>query len=237
MRDVDDISAHASRPTSSAASPGEFSSRGALAATQRQLALARRRIEALLAQESVLKKQLALTIQSVTRARRFAYHDELTKLPNRRLLLDRFTQVMALAERGHKHPALLFIDLDGFKRVNDALGHAMGDQLLKQVSTRMVACLRGSDTLCRIGGDEFVVLLPELEGREWAVVAAEKLRVRIATPYMIGDTTIKIGASIGIAVYPADGNSFNDLLHASDLAMYGDKAKRAAEIPTYESRS
>jgi diguanylate cyclase (GGDEF)-like protein len=114
--------------------------------------------------------------RAVLRSRRFAFHDELTGLPNRRLLLDRYHQAVALATRQHRLVALLFLDLDGFKNVNDTHGHAAGDRILQLVAARLLASIRASDTACRYGGDEFVVLLPELDTPGSAVAAARKIR-------------------------------------------------------------
>ena len=119
--------------------------------------------------------------------------------------------------------ALLYLDLDGFKAVNDALGHATGDELLKRVATRLLACIRASDTASRQGGDEFVILLAEVAGGEGALLAAEKIRAHLAMPYVIGETAIQMTTSIGVAVYPIDGHEHSELLQRSDLAMFRNK--------------
>jgi diguanylate cyclase (GGDEF)-like protein len=168
-------------------------------------------------------------------ARRFAHHDELTGLPNRRLLLDRYNQAVALAARQDRRVALLFLDLDDFKRINDVYGHGAGDSILQQVAVRLRACIRSSDTACRYGGDEFVVLLPELEGRRNAVAAAGKIRTRLAAPYIIDGAEITVTASIGIAVYPVDGLEYGDLMRVTDGFMYRDKADRAERPKRPES--
>jgi diguanylate cyclase (GGDEF)-like protein len=115
--------------------------------------------------------------------------------------------------------------LDRFKHVNDTLGHFVGDKLLQRVALRLVACLRASDTACRYGGDEFVVLLPELSGRDGAAVVADNIRARLAAPYLIDGAEISISASLGIAMHPVDADGYGDLLRLSDLAMYHDKAR------------
>ena len=211
-----------------AAAVGPARLRRALAASQRRLGLALWEIDALLEQDAQLKQRVLLLEQEVAQARQFAYHDALTGLPNRRLLLDRFNQAVSLAARQHKQVALLFLDLDDFKRVNDGFGHAAGDRILQQVAARLAVCIRTSDTACRFGGDEFVILLPEFEGQEGAVAVAEKLRAHLATPYVIDGIGIRLTASIGMAVYPVDGHECGDLVQASDRAMYRSKIGVAA---------
>ena len=199
----------------------------ALTATEQKLAEALRRIDALRRQDGLLQQQVVQLGEAVAKAHRFAYHDELTGLPNRCLLVDRFNQAVARAARQDEQVALLFLDLDGFKNVNDALGHLAGDGLLKQVATRLAACIRASDTACRYGGDEFVVLLPELQGRDSAVAAAAKIRIGLAMPYVVDGTTIRITTSVGMAIYPVDGSRYADLVSVSDSAMYVDKGLRS----------
>ena len=186
------------------------------------------RIDALETEGLLLKHQVALLQRTVAQARQLACHDELTGLPNRRLLLDRYKQAVALAQRQGRRVGLLFLDLNEFKKVNDVHGHAAGDGILRQVAERLRACIRTSDTACRYGGDEFVVLLPELAGRESALAAARKIRARLAVPCVVDGTEIKVTASIGVAVYPVDGNEFGDLMRMTDGLMYRDKARDAA---------
>jgi len=200
----------------------------ALEVSRERLRAALCRTDALETEGLLLKHQVALLQRTVAQARQFAYHDELTGLPNRRLLLDRYNQAVALAARQKRRVALLFLDLNGFKKVNDVHGHAAGDSILRQVAERLRACIRTSDTACRYGGDEFVVLLPELAGRESALAAARKIRARLAVPCMVEGTQIAVTASIGVAVYPVDGNEFGDLMRMSDGLMYRDKARDAA---------
>ena len=200
-----------------------------LATSEQKLGAALRLIDDLQGHESSLKKKVAILSEAAAQARQFGYHDELTGLPNRRLLLDRFNQAMAQAARQHKLVALLFLDLDGFKTINDALGHVAGDLLLKQVAARLSACIRTSDTACRFGGDEFVILLPELERQESAAAAAGKIRAHLAAPYFIDGTAIEVATSIGMALYPVDGNGYEDLLRQSDVALYRDKARGRAK--------
>ena len=183
------------------------------------------RIDILETNSLALRHQVALLQRTVTRSRRFAYHDELTGLPNRRLLLDRYGLAAALAARQHRLVGLLFLDLDGFKNVNDTHGHAAGDSILQQVAARLLASIRASDTACRYGGDEFVVLLPELETPGSALAAARKIRARLAAPYVIDGRQITVTASIGTALYPVDGHDYRELMRVTDRSMYRDKAE------------
>jgi len=150
-----------------------------------------------------------------------AYHDSLTGLPNRMLLADRLHQARALAKRHHNRLALLFLDLDGFKPINDSLGHEAGDEVLRQVAQRLGRCVRDSDTLARVGGDEFVILLGNLDGLVEAAACrvAEECIQALQPPFTAGDQVCRLGVSIGIAL--GDGNSQpHDLLLAADQAMY-----------------
>jgi len=149
-----------------------------------------------------------------------AQHDFLTGLPNRLLLTDRLTQAIALSRRHGNKVALLFLDLDHFKRVNDSLGHAVGDKLLQSVAHRLKACVRSSDTICRMGGDEFVVLLSEIEHVEAATHHAEKLLATVAQPHLIGGHEVHVTLSIGISICPDDGRDAETMLKNSDTSMY-----------------
>ena len=154
-----------------------------------------------------------------------AYHDILTDLPNRMLFKDRLGLAVLQAKRNDSCLALLFIDLDRFKLVNDTLGHGIGDQLLQQTAIRLKACLRSGDTLARLGGDEFTAVLPELNDRQDAVVIAEKFLECLRLPFQLAGQSLHISASIGIAIYPGDGESLDELLRNSDIAMYHTKAE------------
>jgi diguanylate cyclase (GGDEF)-like protein/PAS domain S-box-containing protein len=149
-----------------------------------------------------------------------AQHDFLTGLPNRSLVNDRITQAISFSARYTKQLAVMFVDLDLFKRINDSLGHAMGDKLLQQVATRIVACVRRSDTVGRIGGDEFLVLLSQVGHAEDAVFIARKILTSLAAPYLIDQKQLQINASIGVSTYPADGTDAKILVHRADTAMY-----------------
>lgn len=199
----------------------------ALVMSQQQAQSARQQIEALVEHDSRLRQKLMRLEQKVEQARHFAYHDELTGLPNRRLLLDRLSQAMAQAARQRKQVALLLLDLDGFKSVNDRLGHGAGDQLLQQVADRLTVCIRGADTACRYGGDEFVIMLLEIEGHESAAAVAQKIRAGLAVTFVIGGSTIAMTASIGTAIYPVDGQNFRDLIKQADITMYRAKGSAA----------
>ncbi len=153
-----------------------------------------------------------------------AQHDSLTKLPNRMLLNDRLAQAILLADRHGKSFALMFLDLDRFKYVNDSLGHAVGDQLLQSVAERLAVTVRGSDTLCRLGGDEFVILLADLEHAEDAALSAQKILDVLAPPHRIEQFALQITVSIGISIYPQDGLNADDLIRNADSAMYRAKA-------------
>ena len=161
-----------------------------------------------------------------------AQHDALTGLPNRLLLDARLTQALAMARRHSKPLAVLFIDLNKFKQINDSLGHFAGDELLKAVGRRLQQSVRASDTVSRFGGDEFVVLLPEISNREDADVCARKIVNALAAPHAVGSSRIEIGVSVGIGLYPDDGDDPQALLQAADRAMYGEKHKpRQASAP------
>jgi diguanylate cyclase (GGDEF)-like protein/PAS domain S-box-containing protein len=149
-----------------------------------------------------------------------AQHDFLTGLPNRILLNDRVSQAIAASLRHHTGIAVLFLDLDGFKHINDSLGHPIGDRLLQSIAARLRDCLRGSDTVSRQGGDEFVMLLPEIQRAEEAAVTAQRVIQAIAAPHSIDDHDLHITASIGISVYPDDGLDSATLIKNADTAMY-----------------
>ncbi|MBY6031877.1 diguanylate cyclase [Marinobacter daepoensis] len=156
--------------------------------------------------------------------RQLAYYDALTGVPNRRLLEDRLDHAIRHAHRKEMLLAVMFLDLDRFKEVNDTLGHAIGDDLLLQFTDRVKSCLREDDTLARLGGDEFIVLLPEVEQLAAVTLVANRLIAVNQSPYQVQGNSITIGASIGISLYPADGTTVQELINGADVAMY--RAKR-----------
>src|SRR6202023_2242296 len=147
-----------------------------------------------------------------------AEHDFLTGLPNRMLLSDRLCQAIAFARRQMGKVALLFLDLDGFKHINDSLGHPTGDKLLQSIAKRLVDCVRASDTVSRQGGDEFVVLLSEVEQAEDAAVTAGRLLQVVAEAHSIDQHDLHITTSIGVSVYPDDGLDAETLIKNADTA-------------------
>lgn len=154
------------------------------------------------------------------RMRHMAHYDLLTELPNRALISERLQQAVIKARRDKTHMAVMFLDLDRFKPVNDNLGHDIGDALLKQVARRLQACVRASDTVARIGGDEFVVMLPGIEHERDAAVVAGKILDALNQPFSVSGHEISISCSIGIAVYPEHGEEEKLLLLNADIAMY-----------------
>lgn len=153
-----------------------------------------------------------------------ALRDPLTGLPNRKLLADRLPLALAGAQRDHAQLALLFIDLDEFKPVNDTFGHDVGDELLKDVAKRIEGCVRASDTVARFGGDEFIVLLPFIESPADALSAAEKIRLAISAPFQLAGQSLHVSTSIGVAIFPEHGTDETTLLKHADMAMYQAKS-------------
>ena len=149
-----------------------------------------------------------------------AQHDFLTGLPNRLLLNDRVAQAIAMATRHHEKVAVLFLDLDGFKHINDSLGHPIGDKLLQSIARRLVNCVRGADTVSRQGGDEFVVLLSEVEHPEDAAITARRMLQAVAEAHSIDDQDLHVTGSMGVSIYPDDGLNSEALIKNADTAMY-----------------
>jgi diguanylate cyclase (GGDEF)-like protein/PAS domain S-box-containing protein len=155
---------------------------------------------------------------------RVAQYDALTSLPNRTLFNDRLRQAMALAERQSKQLSVLFVDLDHFKQINDSLGHAVGDKLLRSVAGRLVACVRRTDTVCRLGGDEFVILLSQVEQASDAEICARKILRAVAAPHIIDNKSLDVSISIGGSIYPGDALDGETLTRYADAAMYEAKS-------------
>lgn len=167
-----------------------------------------------------LRKRLIRMAEMLQAARYGEQHDSLTGLANRNLMMDRLQQSLALANRMAHQVAVLMIDLDGFKMVNDNFGHQAGDQLLQQVAERLAACIRECDTAARIGGDEFVVLLPQIATATALPIVMEKLRRSLAAPYVLEQESLHIGASIGVATCQGMPLLAKDLLAIADRDMY-----------------
>ena len=163
-----------------------------------------------------------------------AQHDTLTNLPNRTLLQDRLTQAIATASRNDSRIAVLFLDLDGFKHINDSLSHATGDRLLQFVAKRLLAAVRTSDTVSRLGGDEFVILLSEVAHAGDAGVKAGKILSALSAPFEMDQITLRITGSIGVSTYPEDGQSAELLIRNADLAMYQAKEKGRSNYQFFE---
>ena len=156
--------------------------------------------------------------------RRLAYIDPLTGLPNRRLLLDRLAQTLSRAKRYQFSSAIMFLDLDNFKQINDTLGHDVGDELLKEVAVRLSTCVRNDDTVSRPGGDEFIIVLSEITHADDAALVAGKIIKAINVPVQIADNTLQVSTSIGIAVYPINGSdNAQELMMKADESMYSAK--------------
>ncbi|MDO8413267.1 MAG: EAL domain-containing protein [Gallionellaceae bacterium] len=165
-----------------------------------------------------------------------AYHDVLTGLPNRILFKDRLSIAMSQAKRERAELAVMFLDLDRFKRVNDTFGHAKGDELLQQVTARLQAAIRGGDTLARLGGDEFTLVLPNLHTRRDAEAVASKILENLRAPFEIDKQPLHISASIGIAIFPGDGETIDELLRHADIAMYQVKSMDKDSYHFYDSK-
>jgi diguanylate cyclase (GGDEF)-like protein len=183
--------------------------------------------ELILSLESAVSERTSLlsaAVDELSKAKErledLAQHDSLTGLPNRRLLLDRLQQAISSARRRNGHVGVLFVDLDKFKAVNDTHGHDAGDELLKEVARRLSGCVRAADTVSREGGDEFVIVLPDLDEREDARRVADKALVELAKPVKIADGEVRVTPSIGVSYYPDDATDPQQLLKCADDAMY-----------------
>jgi len=168
---------------------------------------------------------------------RLALHDSLTDLPNRSLFADRLDRALARACRDGNSVVLLFIDLDQFKPVNDTRGHALGDRLLQSVADRLRSCVRQADTVSRFGGDEFVILLPDVASTQDVAVCAEKIFRSLQPPHEIGGHELHITASIGVSRYPQDAGDRGSLLKCADIAMYAAKSRGGTRFEVYEAKA
>jgi diguanylate cyclase (GGDEF)-like protein len=177
-----------------------------------------------------LRRQTRALQASAERDRHQATHDALTELPNRELLRDRLEQALAGAARSSGEVALILIDLDRFKEINDTLGHTYGDKLLCQVGPRMQSVLRDGDTVARLGGDEFAVLLPTVDGVTEARTVADRLREALHQPFDVDDVVLDVEASVGISLSPWHGTEAEDLLRNADIAMYAAKALKGEAV-------
>lgn len=162
-----------------------------------------------------------------------AYHDSLTGLPNRRLLDDRLAQAVHLARRRERKLAVMLLDLDDFKQVNDGFGHRAGDAALREAAQRLSACVRKADTLARYGGDEFVIVLSEVQGETDCRLIADKALQALARELPVGDASVALSASIGISLFPADAGDGDALLRNADAAMYRAKQKGRNQYEFY----
>ncbi len=173
-------------------------------------------------------------MQDIERIEHFAYFDALTDLPNRMLFSDRLQQALVAAKRENGRTALMFLDLDKFKPINDTFGHHVGDLLLKEAAKRMQSCVRESDTVARIGGDEFVVLLPITDTAKDALLVAEKICSALRMPFVIEHHLLQISSSIGVAIYPEHGTDEITLSDNADAAMYYAKVHGRDTVKLYQ---
>ena len=189
------------------------------------------------------KRTFTAIIRDVTERQRaeqqihwLAQHDPLTGLPNRTLLRDRVGHAIAQARRNQEKLAVLFLDLDGFKHINDSLGHQIGDEVLRVVARRLQTCLREGDSIGRLGGDEFVVCLPVRDDDRDAMRVARKILDALAEPALVNENELRVNASIGISLYPSDGTDADSLMRAADTAMYHAKDKGRNTFQFYTER-
>lgn len=185
-----------------------------------------RHIEQLQSDKRALEAELAAMTLKEAASSHDCNHDALTGLPNRTLIKDRFQQAKALADRRGVEVVVLFLDIDQFKQVNDRFGHTVGDRVLQAAAARLQAVIRATDTACRFGGDEFIVLLTDVEDPARSLNVAQEISKRLANPFHIGASTLALQASVGAAVYPSDGATWEALVAKADDAMY--RAKTAA---------
>ena len=204
---------------------------------RRTLLLNARQIEREVGKERII----LLAIEDITERKKYeekiqqmAFYDSLTGLPNRKLFSDRLGIVLAQAKRNKKKVGIVMLDLDNFKDVNDTLGHDVGDTLLKAVAERLSGTLRKSDTVARFGGDEFVLIFPDMEVIEEAIQVVQKIIDRFHKPFLIDTHQLVVTTSIGIAVYPKDGMDEEILMKNADIAMYQAKQAGRARYQLYK---
>jgi diguanylate cyclase (GGDEF)-like protein len=189
------------------------------------------RLRKALRQQSVLRHEIATLERNAQRLRNQAFTDSLTGLANRLLLADRFQLALERSKRNRIEFALLMVDLNGFKAINDQHGHAAGDLVLRTVAGRLMAAVRASDTVARIGGDEFVLLIESFEDPDELVYIGRKLIATISEDIALpGDDTVNVGASVGFGLFPHHGTNLDDLLHVADQGMYDCKASGLMEL-------
>jgi len=182
-------------------------------------------------QQGALQREIASLVRNEQRLKAQAYTDSLTGLANRLLLTDRFQQTVERAKRNRTLFALLMVDLDAFKAVNDHYGHAAGDFVLLTVANRLLAAVRASDTVARLGGDEFVLIIDRYEDPDELVRIGRKLIATISDAIELPDgEVVSVGASVGFALYPSNGTDINDLLHVADKGMYDCKISGLMEL-------
>lgn len=213
-----------SRPARQGSGPEDVADRDAAA-----------RVEMLESVNASLRRTIARLQGEIAVTRRMAYHDALTGLPNRHLLHDRLEQGVRRAAREGRRIALLLLDLDGFKGINDRFGHEAGDRLLCEVATRLVGCTRGADTVCRWGGDEFIVMLPNVaDEREVQHVVQKVCACLDDLPFTVGEQCVRVRASIGVALLDPGDEAVDRLIRDADRAMYA--AKRIARGQAAQAR-
>lgn len=198
-----------------------------------KLSVVNQALEAEVGTRHVLEAQLATVTQAEEAARHAALHDALTDLPNRTLFENRLEHGLVQAKRHGRTLAVLFLDLDGFKKINDAHGHDVGDDVLKTTANRLREHARGDDTVSRFGGDEFLYLLTEIDGDKHAKLIVQKIANAIQLPYRLGIGELIVKPSIGVAIFPRDGTSASALIKSADTAMY--TAKRGKLVYAFAS--